>query len=423
MGERPEAVRIDDLLDPVLPPEVAGAVEAMAPLAAEVSWSADAVLDEAAAATGLSDFGPDLFREPLDVLLNAFATEAPLSTLGVLSNHATLVQSAANRLLLVDYLKRHPEARDVEIERPIIIAGQARTGTTHLHNLMAADTGLRSLPYWESVEPLPPLAEQSLAPASDAEDPRYQRTAEKLAGLNHVLPYFKRMHDMYPEHVHEEIQLLANSFSTMLFETSAPMPSWRDWYLRTDQTPFYAEMKVWLQVLSHRDGVAKRWLLKSPQHVEQLDPLFTVFPDASVVCTHRDPVAANASMANMVTYTSRTSLRPEAMIDVARYWIERGETMCRHHVEQRDGLASDRRNRVFDVRFADFMADDVAMVERIYGFADEPFTEETRRALEAFMVEHPRGKHGGVRYDIADFGFDPAERRTALQFYLDRFDL
>jgi len=52
-----------------------------------------------------------------------------------------------NRLLIQDVLIRHPEIHDIEITRPIIIAGLPRTGTTHLHNLISADPALRSLPY------------------------------------------------------------------------------------------------------------------------------------------------------------------------------------------------------------------------------------------------------------------------------------
>jgi hypothetical protein len=42
--------------------------------------------------------------------------------------------------------------------------------------------------------------------------------------------------------------------------------------------------------------------------------------------------------------------------------------------------------------------------------------------MERFIVDHPRGRHGGVRYDLAgDFGIDPAERRAAMREYVARF--
>lgn len=41
--------------------------------------------------------------------------------------------------------------------------------------------------------------------------------------------------------------------------------------------------------------------------------------------------------------------------------------------------------------------------------------------MRDFMARNPRGRHGGVRYDLADFGLDPAERRRALRSYTERF--
>tara|TARA_B100000959_G_C14420811_1_gene394423 strand:- start:69 stop:317 length:249 start_codon:yes stop_codon:yes gene_type:complete len=76
-----------------------------------------------------------------------------------------------------------------------------------------------------------------------------------------------------------------------------------------------------------------------------------------------------------------------------------------------------------DVRFHEFMADDVAMVERIYEFAGQPFTQQVQDAMNAFMQEHPRGKYGRLTYDITQFGYDKAERKKALQFYINQFGL
>ena len=140
------------------------------------------------------------------------------SASGVVSWYSQLLQFLKNRLLIQDLLTRHPEIHEIEIERPIIICGLPRTGTTHLHNLIGADPALRSLPYWESLEPV--LAD-SERPGPGEPDPRLARTAFALDVLNAALPYFNRMHEMTVDHVHEEIQLLAIDVSTMLFETQA----------------------------------------------------------------------------------------------------------------------------------------------------------------------------------------------------------
>ena len=305
----------------------------------------------------------------------------------------------------------------------VVIAGQGRTGTTHLHNLMSSDRSFRSMPYWESLEPVPPRAEQGVVHPDFRDDPRYVRCVEKLAGLNGALPYFKRMHDMYPEHVHEEIALLTIPYGGMSPETMAVMPTWRDWYLASDQTPFYEYMKTMLKVMTFlgrgTEREADRWLLKSPQHVERLHELITVFPDATVVCTHRDPVAVAKSMATMLTYTSRMSRDPAKLADVGRYWIDRMGRMLHGMADQRHLLPAAQS---IDVKFDEFMADDIAMVRRIYELADHPCDDGTGAGMHAYMAEHPRGLHGSVSYHIEeDFGVDPAALAEEFRFYVDRF--
>ena len=127
-------------------------------------------------------------------------------------------------------------SRSVRIERPIIIAGLPRSGTTHLHNLIAADPAIRSLPYWESLEPFP-------APDEPGEQSRRDRCAVGLDMVETSMPYFKRMHEMTVDHAHEEIQLLANDISGMLFETTYYIPSFGAHYKATDQHASYEYFK------------------------------------------------------------------------------------------------------------------------------------------------------------------------------------
>ena len=416
VGARPAPVRIDDLADPKFPPDTAEILSAMAAMADGVRLEPDALMEDAAAKTGRSDFGDDRFREPLDVLCTAFRTEAGLSGPGLVSNHALFVQLLSNRLLIQDLLRRHPEIHDVRIEAPIIVCGLPRTGTTHLHNLMAADPALRSLPYWESLEPVLPDDQR---PPPGEPDPRLARTEVALDFINSAMPYFKRMHEMTVDHVHEEIQLLAIDFSTMLFETTAAMQSWRDYYLAHDQTPHYEYLRTVLKVLQWLRG-GERWVLKSPQHIEQFPALRATFPDATFVVTHRDPVSVTTSVATMITYTARLSHERVDPHFIGGYWADRIVRMLRSCADERDMLPA---HQSIDVHFDEFMADDVAMVERIYDLAGQPTTDDARAAMRAFMDDHPRGKFGGIVYDLADFGLDPSERRDALRFYTDRFDV
>jgi hypothetical protein len=77
--------------------------------------------------------------------------------------------------------------------------------------------------------------------------------------------------------------------------------------------------------------------------------------------------------------------------------------------------------RSIDVRFDEFMADEEATLRAIYAVADQPYDDEVRAAMAAFSAAHPRGRHGGISYDLADIGLDPAEVARRLGTYRDRF--
>jgi Sulfotransferase family len=408
------AVRLDDLTHPQFAPEMLELRNGAAAFAEMVPLDVDVILGQAVAELGgeITDFGPDLFREPLDVLIAAMKAEAGFDGFGQVSAYAQLVGMAKNRLLIIDMVNRFPEIREIPIERPIFIAGQPRTGTTHLHNLLAADPNLRSLPYWESQQPVPFPSEVGVSP-----DPRLARCGDGLAIGEAMMPYFKRMHEMTVDHVHEEIQLLANSFSTMYFETMAVMPSWRDWYLAHDQTPFYDELKLQLQVMTFLRG-GKRWVLKSPQHLEQFAALRNVFPDATMLVNHRDPVSVTISLITMLAYVSRISHSEVDVPAIGRYWADRNAVMSESCLRDRHLLPAEQS---MDVIFHEFMADDLGTVERIYDLAEMPYGDDARTAHRNYLAHHERDRHGKVVYEFEQFGVDPGELRQRLAPYVERF--
>jgi len=409
--------QIDDLARPRLPWPIRAFNTVSGPLArSRVRFDADELLARASDRERLTDFGTDDFREPLDVLTRALAHEARLSPMGRFMARELVLQLLATRLRVEAILARHPEILDETIEAPIFIVGLPRSGTTHLHNLLSQDPTLRSLPYWESLEPVPKNLER---PSPVDADSRIRRCEQALRFQQYVIPLFRLMHEMTPEARHEEIQLMAATFSTMLFETIYQIPSYRDWYKATDQSSAYAYLARVLRVLQWLRG-PKRWVLKSPQHLEQTGPLLRVFPDARVVMTHRDGVRVTASLCMMVGYSHRmqnTGLEPHAF---GRYWAARIEDLLRGAVDAAERVPADQ---LMHVRFDDFMGDDVATVERVLAFASHPLTAQSRTAIARYQDANPRGKHGTVRYDLATFGLDAAERRRALSFYNERFAL
>jgi hypothetical protein len=378
-----------------------------------VELTETAVLTAAIDRTGLDDFGPDDFRARLRLWLDEVDHDPERTGLGRLMLFRDCVRYASNRLRIRDVVVRNPEILEVEIAAPIIVVGLPRSGTTHLVNLIAADTRLRSLPLWESYEPVPNPAE---SPAPGGPDPRFARAEAQWRGMEAMLPYMAAMHPMRPDHVHEELELQLPDFSSYQLEWVARVPHWRDYYLAHDQTPHYAYLKTALQVLQwQRPG--ERWVLKSPQHLEQLGPLLATFPDATVVMTHRDPVSVVQSAATMTAYAARMSYRdPEPEIYIA-YWTDRVRRLLEASVRDRHLVPA---KRSADVLFHEFMADDLATVARIYGVAGLVMTDDARAQIVTYLAEHPRDKEGQVVYDLAtDFDVRPDDVRADFGFYHD----
>jgi sulfotransferase family protein len=249
----------------------------------------------------LTDFGGDDFLVPLSTLVRCLEDEANLTFVGRLFIREILIQKLINRLLLADSLRRYPEIMDVEIRAPIFITGLPRTGTTFLHRVMSQDPALRHLQMWEVWKPAPPPD-----PSTYATDPRrwnrpYNNSdAPGIAGiicrLEDQLIGAKTIRKRQAAHMvgmsePEECQLLfMNSFTSqefVLFFADA-IPSYAIYLLNQDLMPCYEYYRRQLQLLTWKFP-DQRLILKSPMHLQSLNTLFQVFPDASVVWCHRDP--------------------------------------------------------------------------------------------------------------------------------------
>jgi hypothetical protein len=406
-------IRIDDLASPRLTPGQAAAVKYAE--TQRVQFDVETILAAARANTGLGDFGRDDFRARLAIQCRSIDEDVELNALGRLGVFANLLRYAQNRLRFEELLRRHPEILETRIERPIVVAGMPRTGTTHLLNLIGADTRLRSLPYWESLEPIPARGE---GPGRDGRDPRWTRCFASYQQMVANMPLIVAMHDMPPEHIHEEIELEELDFASYLLEWLCRPPRWRDHYLALDQRPHYAYMKRVLQALTWLRG-PRRWILKSPQHLEQLLPLLETFPDATIVITHRDPVSVIRSAITMLGYGDRMRRTRVDLAGLADYWIDRVDKLLGACLRDRDALPA---AQTVDVPFHELMADDLGTVARIYERAALPLTPGARAELDAFVRANPRGKHGQVIYDLrGDFGLEPGELRKRFASYVERF--
>ena len=406
-------IRIDDLRTPVLNDMQRMGLDYGETVQTELT--VDAVCAAAVAQTGLSDFGTDDFRERLEVQLDEMNADPERTGLGRMMMFGDCVRYASNRLRIRELLKQHPEILDIPIEKPVIVIGLPRSGTTNLVNLLAADSRFRSMPLWESYEPVPDPSEET---PTDGVDPRWTRCQGQWEAMQAGAPFIAAMHPMNPDHVHEELELMTPDFTSYNLEWVARTPKWRDYFLAHDQTPHYAYMKTVLQIMQwYRPR--ERWVLKSPQHLEQIGPLMTTFPDATIVVTHRDPVAVVQSTITMLTYGARTSYKTSNPEWYRDYWTDRIGRLLDSSLRDRHLLPADR---TVDVFFHEYMADEMGTLQRIYDMAGIEFTGEAKAEVAAYQAAHPRGKEGRVVYDLrGDFGVTPEEVRTRYTDYMNAF--
>ena len=94
----------------------------MSDIAEGLDWSAETLLADARAQSGLSNFEDDSFLEPMAVLTDSLLSEAGLHPQGALSARARIVDNLVGRLTAQDYFTRYPEILQEEILAPFFIA-------------------------------------------------------------------------------------------------------------------------------------------------------------------------------------------------------------------------------------------------------------------------------------------------------------
>jgi hypothetical protein len=359
----------------------------------------------------------DGFGDRLTAHVVAIEADDGLTQLTRASLRQRVVRLLRNRLSLVELIKRYPEIESIPIERPFIVVGMPRSGTTHLVNLIAADPRRRALPYWESQEPIPARGE---GPDIFGIDPRYARSKAEHDALMVSAPVVAAMHDRFPEAIEEEVELLDLDLAAYVLEWHARVPDWRDYYLELDQNRHYAYMRKVLQALTFLRG-PRTWVLKSPQHCEQLGPLLATFPDATVAFTHRDPVAVIQSTITMMAYSDRlrrTSIDADWLLD---YWSDRVHRLLSACVRDRDLVAAEQS---IDISFHHLNGNEMPLLDELYRRGGAELTPEVRGRFEQYLGGNPRGKHGRIRYDLQrHFGVSADELRGRFDFYFDRFDV
>lgn len=372
----------------------------------------DSVTMDAMRDTGLSDFGDRNFRQPLEVLLDSLDREARLHPLGRSIMRGRIVSMLRNRLRIEALYRAHPEIEQVAITRPIVIAGLQRTGTTMLHRLLAADPRARALMSWEALHPAPLAGERDHGSF-------HRRALAKVAelGLLTLAPDFFAVHPVESEAPEEDILLLDHAYYSQAPEATAHVPTYARFVETHDAVPSYRYLRRVLKALMWQRA-GQFWVLKTPHHMEFLAALLTVFPDALIVQTHRDPQATMGSFCSMVAHGRGVFSNHVEPREVGRHWLRKVRHMIDRSLAVRDAGAA---SSILDLSYYDLLADPLAEIRKIYDRAGLTLTTNAESAMRKVATRDVQNRYGKHVYRSRDFGLSRTQIEETFADYRQRF--
>jgi len=368
--------------------------------------------------TGLNDLGEDQWpgwSETYRRQLSAIDAESNLHLLGRVLTRSEVLRVLQTWLRLQDAWRVSPQIGAGEIPAPIFVVGPPRTGTTILLELLALDPQLRAPIAYEALYPLASMGDVGRrAMLSESEQ-------ELWADIH---PPFMMMHELASALPCECVHFLMYDFSGPYWSMLYDAPSFMGWQLEHLDTlgRVYRLHRRMLQTFQHEapGDRSRRWLLKSPFHVSTLPALFSEYPDARVVHTHRDPTKF---LASLVSILSALRFMRSDTVDVAALAGAMEATYAmflQGAIEDRvSGAIPD--DRIVDSHFTDLMGDPVGCLRATYEGLALTWPAGHDRVVTDYLALKPKDKHGAHAYSLQDVGLDPDAVRKSFGPYVSHY--
>jgi omega-hydroxy-beta-dihydromenaquinone-9 sulfotransferase len=311
-----------------------------------------------------------------------------------------------------------PRLRSARAERPIVLVGNPRTGTTFLQRFLVAEgfgAGMNlflmlypSLLLQRLLAPLLPLLEK-VSPA------RFHSTAAHQTSLtsvetDDVAVLFRHLDGffLYGFVLSFDEEDLLPCVDPRVRDTSARDFAWLDALWRRSLAATGAERNV-----------AKLFSLSA-----RLPRFLEAFPQAQILYMARDPVEVIPSSMSLVTGVLDRAFgfwsMPE---DVRKLWLDRMYhawivLFRRFHDDWQSGAID--RARVFIVRYDQMMADFESLMDSMCAFLGHEMTPALRETVRK-RAEKQRTYTSEHEYDLAQFNLSEAQVRRDCAFYYDTF--
>lgn len=349
-------------------------------------------------------------------LLRFFATVPGLSPIGWKSFQDLVKNRIENELRLGDLRASKPEIFAAELPPPIIVAALPRTGTTLTHRLLAEATdtvtGLpcRGQRLWEMY---------NVGVDADRKTERrlVRQTQKRLDMSLQLSPTWNLIHPVNATDYEENYFLLRH---TPMHLAAAPIPGYAEFLFGTDPDgPAYdaradfTRLKEMLQVLAWGREAAVP-VLKHPGNIFFLREILTVFPDARIVWTHRDPLTVMGSMCSMAESLHLIHCKPPTVDPhaIGQRWLELLSTGIRRAREANVGLP---RSSVRHLDYALMMSDAHQRVPELFEQLGLRWDgSDERRLTTALAAPRDQRRH---EYELSRYGIDADDVDAAFGDY------
>jgi hypothetical protein len=368
----------------------------------------EALCAEARLRTGLVDFGDPPIETALSTLVSSLELQADLHPLGRLLMWVHLRDLLETRLRLTQAWRQHLDAMNASrIDRPVFITGMPRSGSTYLHELMAEDPENRAPRVWEVMFPI-----STQKDLRSGVDPRIRKAEACLWWFRRLAPLADDVYPIRAATPHECVGIHSYTMLSREFVITCRIPAYEAFLREGNLGPAYTWQRRFLQYLQLSDP-HKNWILKSPEHVYGLNHLLSVFPDAVIIQTHRNPLEV-----------LRSSLQlNEVMEGVFAHPGNRVQAVSREAkslIESMDCIRLFRKahpefaGRFIDVHYDELICDPLELVRQIYQRLNRRLVELVSERIQRLAAKRSRYKGRRGSPTLADLGIDEVSASQRL---------
>ncbi len=349
------------------------------------------------------DLGEDDYEEPLNILIESLNSEANLTYLGKLACEYQIKKHLKVRGQIFQKSRSLP---NLTISRPIFVIGLPRSGTTYLFNLLSLDPDHRSPLFWEMMNPLP-LCESG----SFTEKMRVMRSRSILFSKNRFISKLDDMHAITATSPEECLLIKVFALRSILYFYMANTPSYLSYLEDSDKTVSYLWHRRFLKILQSQYK-PKRWLLKDPSHLGNLEEILSIYPDACFIHIHRDPAETIPSICSLTSQVRKGFTDSIDLNELGERTLDFWENSKKKNEAQKNNLNDDQ---YIDIYYEDFIKNPLKTVENIYKNFNFSFSKENKELTESYIEESAKTSKEKHIYTLEEYGLDKKEVHNRLQ--------